>query len=386
MKTLNKQKIAILGSGLTGKAIAMALLDLNLSVDLIEQVSAPKNHQSNVTLSISDASLKILQNLGVKKTKSNFWPLQKIILFDGLKKESKPDTEFYNLNQKKNLSHIVKRNILEKEINKKLKKANFIKNKISYIEDRGFLKKIFFQNKKTIEYNLIIATEFSNLKLLSNEKKLNWDYSETAYTFVFHHKKLLNNCARQFFLKDGPLAFLPISNTKTSVVWSVKNKSNAEKIILNYDERLNFLKMISVDFYDVTGCTKKLEKFGLTFEFLRKTALSRVIFMGDITHKIHPIAGQGWNMTLRDIDILGNILKTKLNKGYDVGDFGILKDFERKTKASNLLFAVSIDLIRKVFRSQSPAISKLRKKSFSIVSQPTVMNKIIDLADKGLRF
>jgi len=69
VKTLNKQKIAILGSGLTGKAIAMALLDLNLSVDLIEQVSAPKNHQSNVTLSISDASLKILQNLGVKKTK-----------------------------------------------------------------------------------------------------------------------------------------------------------------------------------------------------------------------------------------------------------------------------------------------------------------------------
>ena len=47
---------------------------------------------------------------------------------------------------------------------------------------------------------------------------------------------------------------------------------------------------------------------------------------------------------------------------------------------------MSIDLIRKAFRSQSPAISQLRKKSFSIASQPTVMNKIIDLADKGLRF
>ena len=91
-------------------------------------------------------------------------------------------------------------------------------------------------------------------------------------------------------------------------------------------------------------------------------------------------------MTLRDIDILVNILKAKLNKGYDVGDFGILKEFEKKTKVSNLLFAVSIDLIRKAFRSQSPAISKLRKKSFSIASQPTVMNKIIDLANKGLRF
>ena len=109
MKNLIKQRVAVLGSGLTGKAIAMALLDLNISVDLIEQTSPPKNFKSNVTLSISDASLKILQSLGIKKNKFNFWPLQKIILFDGLKKEAKPDTEFYNIDNKKFLSHIVKR-------------------------------------------------------------------------------------------------------------------------------------------------------------------------------------------------------------------------------------------------------------------------------------
>ena len=108
--------------------------------------------------------------------------------------------------------------------------------------------------------------------------------------------------------------------------------------------------------------------------------------MGDITHKIHPIAGQGWNMTLRDIDILVECFKDKLNKGYDLGDMGILKEFERETKASNLLFAMSIDLIRKAFREQSPVISQLRKKSFSIISQPAVMKKIINIADKGLRF
>ena len=110
MKNLIKQKVAVLGSGLTGKAIAMALLDLNIDVDLIEQTSPPKNFKSNVTLSISDASLKILQSLGMKKNKFNSWPLQKIILFDGLTKEAKPDTEFYNIDNKKFLSHIVKRN------------------------------------------------------------------------------------------------------------------------------------------------------------------------------------------------------------------------------------------------------------------------------------
>ncbi len=127
------------------------------------------------------------------------------------------------------------------------------------------------------------------------------------------------------------------------------------------------------------------ESFPLTFNFLSKIALFRTIFVGDITHKIHPIAGQGWNMSLRDIDDLKRILQVKLSKGYDIGSIEVLQEFEKKTKLSNLLFAVSIDLVRRAFRNQSSSIKKIRKKTFSIVSQPALMNKIIDIADKGLR-
>ena len=90
-------------------------------------------------------------------------------------------------------------------------------------------------------------------------------------------------------------------------------------------------------------------------------------------------------MSLRDIDDLRRILKEKLSKGYDIGAVEVLQEFEKKTKLSNLLFAVSIDLVRRAFRNQSSSIKKIRKKTFSIVSQPTLMNKIIDIADKGLR-
>ena len=384
MKTLNKQKIAVLGSGLTANAVALALSSLNLNIDLIQEKLTPKK-LSNATLSISDASFKILENIGIRKNSSVFWPVKKITLFDNGNNQSQPDTEFYNIDQKKYLSYIVKKNNLEKLITKKLTNINVIKNKVSSIEDKGFLKKIIFKNKKQLEYNLIIATEFEYLKLLSNEEKFNWNYSETAYTFLIYHTKIDNHCARQFFLEDGPLAFLPISNTTTSVVWSVQNNSKAEKIIHNVKDRLNFLRNISSNFYQINTCSKDLDYFPLTFEFLKKTVLSRTIFLGDITHKIHPIAGQGWNMTLRDIDILVKDLKYNINKGYDIGDINLLKEFEKKTKTSNLLFAVSIDLIRKSFRAQSPAISSLRKKSFSLASQPEIMSKIINIADKGLR-
>ncbi len=382
---MNKQKIAILGSGLTAKAIALGLSDLNVEIDIIQLKSKPNLTFSNATISISDASLQILENMGIKKNQKTFWPINKIILFDGAQKELPADAEFFHQKNKKNLSYIVKKDYLEKELQKKCNKLNVVKNKIASIQNDRFLKKIFFQNKKSKDYNLIIATERDNLKILSNEKKINWDYSETAYTFLIKHKKIKNNSARQFFLKDGPLAFLPISNTETSIVWSVKNNSHSEEIILNFNERFDFIKNISSKFYDLLDVSRTVEKFALTFEFLRKTALFRTIFMGDITHKIHPIAGQGWNMTLRDIDILIRDLREKINKGYDIGDTNLLKDFEKKTKTSNLLFAVSIDLIRKAFRAQSPAISSLRKKGFSLASQPEVMSKIINIADKGLR-
>ena len=161
-----------MGSGLTAKAIAIALSDLNVSIDLIQEKSFPVQSKSNVTLSISDASLKILEKIGVKKKKSLFWPIKKIALFDSGENQSLPDTEFCNFNYKKDLSHIVKKIILEKELSKKLKKIKVIKNKIISIESNNFLKKIIFQNKKQKEYNLIIATEFGNLRLLSNEKNI----------------------------------------------------------------------------------------------------------------------------------------------------------------------------------------------------------------------
>jgi 2-octaprenyl-6-methoxyphenol hydroxylase len=178
---------------------------------------------------------------------------------------------------------------------------------------------------------------------------------------------------------------LPLSPVATSVVWSVKNKSKTENIILNEKNKLEFLQNITAGIYDKIKVASQIESFPLTFNFLSKIALFRTIFVGDITHKIHPIAGQGWNMSLRDIDDLRRILKEKLSKGYDIGAVEVLQEFEKKTKLSNLLFAVSIDLVRRAFRSQSSSIKKVRKKTFSIVSQPTLMNKIIDIADKGLR-
>ena len=165
---MNKQKIAILGSGLTAKALALALNKLDVDIDLIqEKPGLFAKKASNATLSISDGSLRILEALGIKKNSSIFWPVKKIILYDSLQ-HAKPDAEFYNQDLKKFLNYIVKKNFLEKEIEKKITKIKIVRQKISHIENKHFLQKIIFHNGTQQEYHLIIVTEKEHLKLFSN--------------------------------------------------------------------------------------------------------------------------------------------------------------------------------------------------------------------------
>ena len=86
----------------------------------------------------------------------------------------------------------------------------------------------------------------NNLSLLSKfklRKVIDKSYNEKAYVFNLFHKKIDNKSARQFFLKDGPLAFLPVSNSETSVIWSIKNNSVNEKIVNNNKDLLKFFNV-----------------------------------------------------------------------------------------------------------------------------------------------
>ena len=107
---------------------------------------------------------------------------------------------------------------------KSLKNINFLNKEILSINDGKFFKEITFKDLIKKNYNLIIFASANNLSLLSKfklRKVVDKSYNEDAYVFNLLHEKISNNSARQFFLKDGPLAFLPVSSAETSVIWSI---------------------------------------------------------------------------------------------------------------------------------------------------------------------
>ena len=257
----------------------------------------------------------------------------------------------------------------------KLTKNKFFKKSI--IKKKHFYKDLLKNNK----YDLIINCESNNfISKKYFEKKIIKNYNNLAYTTIIKHKKIKNNTAIQIFTKRGPIAFLPISNNETSVVCSLdtKNKEYEDKEVLDLINKNNLKYQIQKNL--------KFSSFKLSSSNLRNYHYKNILAFGDLLHRIHPLAGQGFNMTIRDIKKLSEIIQSRIDLGIQL-DASILYDFEKETKNKNFLFASSIDFIYEIFNFDK----KIKNKNFSNILKILGKNKklnsyFVKLADKGLNF
>ena len=362
--------ICILGDGITGLTLAKGLIDKNIKVFLFGQKNNKYNDLSTRTVGISKNNFDFFNTKILKLRKSFFWKIDQISIFDENNKKEKI-IEFKKTNRE--LFYIIKNDNISNLLEKKLKKSPLFKKKI--IKNNFFYKKILKEKK----FDLIINCEKNNI-ISENilNKKLYKDYKSSAFTTLIKHRKEKNNIATQIFLKDGPIAFLPISNVETSVVYSKINSkdqfniSKLENIIKNYN--LNY-KISSIS---------NIKRFPLSMSIAKKYFEKNILAFGDNLHQIHPLAGQGFNMTLRDTRILMDIIDENLSLGLPI-DYSIFKNFEKKTKHLNFAFSKGIDIIYEIFKINNKNKINFSSDVFKIVGRNKYLNSFfINYADKGI--
>ncbi len=357
-------RVCILGSGLTALTLAKALVNQNIFVDI---VSSNKNYKINQsrTIGISKSNYEYF-NRNIINIKKIIWKLKKIEIYsDNTKKEKILNFE----NNKDQLFSIIKNHQIYKILDKSLVKNKFLKK----IKSKKQLKEL---NK----YNLIVNTDlkgsFTN-KYFS--KKIEKIYNSSAYTTIINHKEISNEVAIQIFTKIGPMAFLPISKSKTSIVYSIFNskKINSEKIIQLIHEYNPKYKIKKI---------KKIENFNLKSIILRSYYHNNILAFGDLLHRIHPLAGQGFNMTIRDINLLIKIIKKKNDLGLPI-DGSVNIEFEKKIKHKNYIFSNSIDFIHEFFNFERKFKNTILSKSVMLLGRNPFLNKFFtNIADKGISF
>ena len=391
---MEKQKICIVGGGLTGLVTAITLSRLNIKVDFISGDNKNGNIISNRTTAISQNNYDFLKKLKIFKfSKKEFWPCSHMKLYT--KGEKEKFIEIFKINKaKKQVLYMIDNSAIIKHMIRNIKKNKLIKfktqKKVSGIVTSGLLKSVKFKNKDNSKYNLIIICTGNNSnlpKIIFDNQFFGYSYKEVSITAVLRHSSNKNNIARQIFLDNEILALLPISNTKTSIVWTVK-----KNIMNKYKNKKNFflknkIKSYTKDFYKKVKFISNIEFKDLNLLIRKIYYRDRVLLFGDALHEIHPLAGQGFNMVLRDLATLEKILKDKIGLGLDIGSSDILSEFSNETKSRNFVYAMSIDFLKDFFSFQNQSFKKFRNKIITNLNKSNFVKDVLfNLADKGLKF
>ena len=358
-------KVCIIGNGLVSLTLANVLIQKDIFVDIL---ISKKNNQydSSRTLGISKSNIDYFNNK-ITNIKKILWQIKSIKIFT--EKDFKKELLKFN-NENEQMFSIIRNNQLQKLLLSKLKKSKFIKFKYNY------------NNSKInqYEYKLIINSDPTHpyiKKFFS--KKIEKKYNSFAYTTTIIHKKINNNIAFQNFTKNGPLAFLPISDTETSIVYSLKSLKKKNTFEMN-----NLIKK-----YNPTYSIKKINSwssFELKSSSLRNYYKENILAFGDLLHKIHPLAGQGFNMCLRDIRLLSNLIDEKINLGLDF-DSSICQEFQKKSQDKNLIFSTGIDWIYELFNLENRINSNLLSNSINFIGKKKFVNNFFKkFADSGIRY
>ena len=357
--------VCILGNSLTALTLAKVLVNYEIDVDVIFNKKNYKISDSR-TIGISKNNVDFF-NSNIINIDKLIWNIKTIEIFsENLNKE-----KLINFQAKKGqLFSIIKNYKLYQLLNKDLSKSKFFRSKFSIKEN------LYFLNK----YELIINCDpFNFITKRYFSKKILKEYNSTAYTTIISHDQIVNNTAIQMFTKKGPLAFLPISNKKTSIVYSVHNSNiQSEKNIkeLIKEKNLNY-KIRHME---------KIHSFDLKSLNLRSYYHNNILAFGDLLHKVHPLAGQGFNMTIRDIKTLLQIIKKRLDVGLPL-DSSVSSEFQKEIKHKNFIFSNGIDLIHEFFNIERKTRTNFLSKSVKLIgNQPSINRMFTEIADKGVLF
>ena len=345
-------KVCIIGNGLASLTLANVLIKKDISVDIFSEKKINLYDQSR-TLGISKSNIDYF-NQEIINIKKISWKIRKIKIYS--EKSNKKELLRFD-NKGDQIFSIIRNYKLQKLLLENLKKSKFIKFKNNF-------------DIKRSEYKLVINCDPTHPYIKKYfSTKFEKNYNSFAYTTIISHKKIKNDTAFQNFTKNGPIAFLPISESKSSIVYSLR--SYKQKSI---SEMNNLVKKYNPIYTIKTFDDWK--NFKLKSSSLRNYYNGNILAFGDLLHKIHPLAGQGFNMSLRDIKLLSDLIDEKINLGLDL-DSSICQEFQKKSQSKNFIFLSGIDLIYELFNLESKSNFKLLSNSINFIGNKKIINRLI---------
>jgi 2-octaprenyl-6-methoxyphenol hydroxylase len=238
----------------------------------------------------------------------------------------------------------------------------------------------------TIEASLLVAADGARSKLRERAgiATHGWDYDQSGIVVTVGHERDHGGRAEEHFLPAGPFAILPLKGARSSLVWT-ENRTEAARIVaLSEDE---FHTELEQRFGLHLGEVKALDRpraFPLGYFVARSFIGERLALVGDAAHVIHPIAGQGLNMGLKDIAALAEVVVDAARLGIDLGQADVLERYQRWRRFDTMAMGLATNSLNLLFSNKSTLLRSVRDIGLGLVDRMPPLKSVFIRQAAGL--
>jgi 2-octaprenyl-6-methoxyphenol hydroxylase len=241
---------------------------------------------------------------------------------------------------------------------------------------------IFLANGEVLRASLVIGAD--GRKSFTRDwmgiETRGWSYDQRGIVCIVEHDNPHNNIAVEDFRPEGPFAILPMTDDhegrhRSSIVWTEHGSNRSSSI--NWDDE-TFAAALTERFPALYGAVRPVSKrfsYPLNLIHAHDYIGERMALIADAAHGIHPIAGQGLNLGLRDVAALAELLIQAKNAGADIGSMDILKNYQRQRRLDNMAMAGATDLLNKLFSNKVTPLRLARRAGLRMVQKSTIAKR-----------
>ena len=375
---MEKFDVVIVGGGLIGQSLALALSNFKLEVGLVDlNYGKPVLSESydNRVSAIVPSTVNFLKAIGIWGNIHRKRPYQSTRVWD---QNSNGKLNFSSKND--DLGFIIENNQIIHALHEAIECCSNIKvinSEVKSIVDEKTHYQINLDSSASLNTDLLIGADGfnSSIRKFASISSKDRDYEQHAFVFNIETQEKLDNAIWQRFNSDSISAVLPLDDHIASIVWSVKNELKNELDVM--DQEL-FLKSFSRSVEHAFGKLKivsNINSFPLYEMKAKEYVKPNLVLIGDAAHRIHPLAGQGANIGFMDIIELINVLED--SNFTDLGNIRSLKKYERRRKFENEMMSNAMTSFDSIFKNNSEPFRLIRGLGMNMINSSEKLKDLI---------
>ncbi len=245
---------------------------------------------------------------------------------------------------------------------------------------------IQFSDGSSIATRLLVAADGarSAIRERAGIQSFGWAYSQSGIVTTVAHERDHHGRAEEHFLPAGPFAILPLKGKRCSIVWT-EQAAEADRIVALPDDEFHgeLERRFGLRLGDIKVVGPR-RAYPLSLSVARSFVAERLALIGDAAHVIHPIAGQGLNMGLRDVAALAEAIVDAARLGLDPGDAFVLERYQRWRRFDTMSMGVATDSLNRLFSNSSDALRLLRDVGLGLVERAPALKDMFIREAAGL--